>query len=356
MISKESFSKEHILSVWKETGSDPSILQRTIFAFGLLEALYKTGLSFIFKGGTCLIILLDTPRRLSTDIDIVVPAGTDIDRYINEAGKLFPFLGFEEDFRKKSGKIEKRHFYFKFESPLQKKIITVVLDVVFENDPYLKTDKKPIENDLLITEGEPIFVHVPDKNCILADKLTAFAPRTTGIPFGVNKELEIVKQFYDCWTLLSEMDDYDMVKRAYGRLVSIEMNYRNLSMAQTDVLMDTILSCIELIGRGSIGNNYPKYQKGIDAIGLHIFNGNLSGETVGGKACEVMYLAACMMTDEPYEKPDVEAYQKKKLTIKGAKRITYMKNTHPNGYACLLKTFEILEAKGILLEDILKYS
>jgi len=44
---------------------------------------------------------------------------------------------------------------------------------------------------------------------------------------------------------------------------------------------------------------------------LHIFNGNLSGETVGGKACEVMYLAACMMTDEPYEKPDVEAYQEK---------------------------------------------
>ena len=41
---------------------------------GLLEALARTELPFVFKGGTSLMLLLDSPKRLSVDIDIVVPS------------------------------------------------------------------------------------------------------------------------------------------------------------------------------------------------------------------------------------------------------------------------------------------
>lgn len=81
MINPQSFSEEHIREMQKKTGNDPILLERTIFAFGLLEALIRAGLPFVFKGGTSLMLLLNHPRRLSTDIDIVVEPDTDVIPY-----------------------------------------------------------------------------------------------------------------------------------------------------------------------------------------------------------------------------------------------------------------------------------
>jgi predicted nucleotidyltransferase component of viral defense system len=73
----------------KTSRRDPILLERTVYAFGLLEAIARVGMLFVFKGGTNLILLMDKPRRLSTDIDIIVAPGTDIDYYIDEASKIF---------------------------------------------------------------------------------------------------------------------------------------------------------------------------------------------------------------------------------------------------------------------------
>lgn len=89
MICKDNFSLEHIKALEKETVSQLAIIERTMFAFGLLEAISQTGLQFIFKGGSCLMLLLNEPKRFSTDIDIIVPPGTDINDYINKAGHIF---------------------------------------------------------------------------------------------------------------------------------------------------------------------------------------------------------------------------------------------------------------------------
>ena len=92
MFLRENYTAEHIADMRKKTGADPSILERTVFAFGLLEAIRRVGLPCIFMGGTSLLILLKQPRRLSTDIDIIVAPGTDVDAYIEKAGRVFPFL------------------------------------------------------------------------------------------------------------------------------------------------------------------------------------------------------------------------------------------------------------------------
>ena len=93
MLKRENYTREHIDALRKQTEADPSILERTVFAFGLLEALCCVKMPFIFKGGTSLLILLDEPRRLSTDIDIIVAPGTDVDGFIQKAGQIFPFQG-----------------------------------------------------------------------------------------------------------------------------------------------------------------------------------------------------------------------------------------------------------------------
>ena len=181
MLLRENYTTEHILRLREETGADPSILERTVFAFGLLEAIRSVDMPFIFKGGTSLLVMLDEPRRLSTDIDIIVDCDTDVDGYIEKAGKIFPFVSVEEHKRKGLNDIEKRHFRFHFLSPRTGKEINILLDVVFEDNPYLKVMARPIRSRLLLSEGEDLTVSLPDKNCILGDKLTAFAPHTTGI-------------------------------------------------------------------------------------------------------------------------------------------------------------------------------
>lgn len=82
MLSKENFTKDYIERLRKQNRLDPMLLERTIYAFGLLEALARVGMPFIFKGGTSLMLLLNKPRRLSTDIDIIVEGDVEIESWL----------------------------------------------------------------------------------------------------------------------------------------------------------------------------------------------------------------------------------------------------------------------------------
>ena len=356
MLLKENFTDAHLCDLRNITGADPSILERTVFAFGLLEAIRSIELPFIFKGGTSLLLLLDEPRRLSTDIDIIVEPETDIDAYIEKAGKIFPFLGVEENIRKGSNGIEKRHFRFLFESPRTGKEINILLDVVFEENPYLRLDEKPIRNRILLTEGDDLSVRVPNKNCILGDKLTAFAPHTTGIPFGKDKELEIIKQMFDCWTLSREMDDFATVKQVYKDVAKIEMGYRGLAGEEDTVLLDTIASCICIMGRNAIRpDDYKLFISGINSIQGHIFNGKINGENAGSMASEIMYLATCILTgqEECRRISDAESFRAAEIKLKGTKSVRYLRNVDPMAYAYLVESLRILQEAGHFTESLM---
>jgi hypothetical protein len=231
-----------------------------------------------------------------------------------------------------------------------------LLDVVFESNPYLRVSEKPIRSRLLLSDGDALTVTVPDKSCILGDKLTAFAPHTTGIPFGKDKELEIIKQMFDCWTLLQEVDDYGIVAAVYDRVAQIELGYRGLPCDPADALKDTIDSCLCIMGRGGIrSEEYALFLSGINAIQGHIFNGRLNGENAGLMASEVMYLAACLLTGQKAVEHivDAEIYREQVLTMKGAKRIGYIRNVSPSAYAYLVKAFELLQEAGLYRDSIL---
>ena len=356
MLLRDNYTAEHILRLKEETGADPSILERTVFAFGLLEAIRSVDMPFIFKGGTSLLVMLDEPRRLSTDIDIIVDRDTDVDYYIEKAGKIFPFVSVKEHERKGANGIEKRHFRFHFISPRTSKEINILLDVVFEDNPYLKVMERPIRNRLLLSEGEDLMVRLPDKNGILGDKLTAFAPHTTGIPFGIDKELEIIKQLFDCWTLLQEMDDYRTVAEVYDRVSHIELGYRGLDKLPSDCLKDTIDSCLCIMGRGSIrAEDYMYFSSGIGAIQGHIFAGRINGENAGVYASEVMYLATNLLTGltEYNRISNPDDYRDIRLQLKGIKKLHGFRNTNPLAYAYMVKSFQLLNENGLYTEGVL---
>ncbi len=356
MLLRDNYTEDHIRDIRAKTGADLSILERTVFAFGLLEAIRQVEMPFIFKGGTSLLLLLETPRRLSTDIDIIVEPGVDIDSYIQKVGQIFPFRSVEENIRKGSNDIEKRHFRFLFMSPVNGKEINILLDVVFEQNPYQRLIERPIVSSLLLTEGSDLTVQLPDKNCILGDKLTAFAPHTTGIPFGKGKELEIIKQMFDCWSLIHEMDDYRMVTEVYRDVARIEMGYRGLAGSIDTVLLDTIESCVCIMGRNAIrSEDYQNFMSGINSIQGHVIQDRINGENAGLFACEIMYLAACVLTEQTEftRITDPIPFRARELTMKGSKRIRYIRNVDPMAYAYLTEAFRLLQQAGYYIKTIL---
>lgn len=79
MIDPNSRSLEWIIeSCGINKVSDPILMEKTIRAFSLLEALAKSGCPFLFKGGSALMMQLSCTQRVSVDIDIVCPPGTDV--------------------------------------------------------------------------------------------------------------------------------------------------------------------------------------------------------------------------------------------------------------------------------------
>jgi hypothetical protein len=75
MITPQSLTKEWLNELKKQNPKiNPPLLEKMIYALSLVEALKIKGLDFIFKGGTSLVLMLDSPQRLSIDIDIVTQA------------------------------------------------------------------------------------------------------------------------------------------------------------------------------------------------------------------------------------------------------------------------------------------
>ena len=77
MILAESYSGEWIHSHLSKKGFEkinPPLAEKMIHALGLVEALAASGLDFLFKGGTSLILLMTMPGRFSIDVDIITKA------------------------------------------------------------------------------------------------------------------------------------------------------------------------------------------------------------------------------------------------------------------------------------------
>ena len=349
MLSKEMYTDEYIRELQRRTGNDPGLLERVVYAFGLLEAIRKVGLPFCFKGGTSLMLLLDRPRRLSTDIDIIVEPGVDVDHYIHMAGEVFPFLDVEENTRIGKNNIEKRHFRFRYRSPISNRDVSILLDILFEECQYTKLTEKPIRNELLLTEGDDLPVRIPDVNAILGDKLTAFAPHTTGIPFGVDKELEIIKQLFDCGTLFDAMTDLSEVKASYDRIVRSELSYRGLFLSSDAVLRDTICGALCIASRGNPEGDYPLYKDGISRIRNHILGGKFSGEIAGAYACRVLYIAVAILTgQETIKRIEYGSeYGGVKPEIEKAKRFSYLRIVDPVSYGYLAEAAKLLRDAGL---------
>lgn len=223
------------------------LIEKTIRAFSLLEALVRSGCPFVFKGGTSLMLHLNSSKRLSIDIDIICPPGTDIEKYLGKYAEEYGFGNIQLVERVSRTDVSKKHakFFYQvsfFAGRTEEKIL---LDVLFEEIHYNKVVTLPIESPLLKTDGEPVMVNLPSYQDLLGDKLTAFAPHTTGIPFfkgEKNCSMEINKQLYDIASLFDLTNDLTITAETFKKFAVVELAYRNLPTDDIQQVLDDIFN------------------------------------------------------------------------------------------------------------------
>lgn len=252
---------------------DISLAEKTIRAFSLLEALVRSGCPFLFKGGSSLMLHLDTGKRLSIDIDIICPLGTRIDDHLAKCAKEYGFEDVRLVERISRIGVPKRHakFFYQVAYPAEGHTDKILLDVLFEEIHYSKIVELPIESHLLKTYGIPMMVRLPSKEDLLGDKLTAFAPHTTGIPFFKGKKdcsMEIIKQLFDISSLFDLIADLSITAATFKKFAMVELQYRALKTGSIQAVLADIYNtalCIVLRGQDN-PEEFRLLQEGIKRV------------------------------------------------------------------------------------------
>lgn len=319
MIATRTFESGWIKDLSLKFGEgkrgNPELVEKVTKALHLLELLSQSELSFIFKGGTSLLLLLDKIHRFSIDIDIIVEKEKnevtikELEKIATElVEKSSVFYKWEEDERK-TNDIPKSHYKFFYNSavnPAQPHYI--LLDILLENNHYEQTLSKSIKCDFIDHVEPEVQVIMPTVECILGDKLTAFAPLTTGIPYERNKELEIIKQLFDIENLFDEVENLGIVKRTFSQFALQELRYRNQTeMTIENVLEDIFNTSLIICAQGSVCSvEFAKLQDGVNRITDFIFSKRYILRDAVISASKAAYLAQLILKG----KSNVERFNK----------------------------------------------
>jgi len=322
MIKPESLSAEWITEKRKKFGKDPTIIEGMIYALYLLEHLKLSGLDFIFKGGTSLVLLLDQPKRFSVDIDIILDPSikkADLEVYLVKIVDSSNFIRLELDERRSyQPGIPKAHYKFFYVStfstrnrdgrPVSNPERETLLDIVFTENPYPVLVERALQTEWLLTDGYITKVNMPDVDSITGDKMTAFAPNTTGVPYGIEKEKEIMKQLFDIGCLFDHISDIEIVKRAFKNCVRSEIEYRpDRKIESPDQVLRDIVATSLMISRIaglSFKETIPELneiQTGINQFRHYVFEGTFGLLDAKLAVSKAAYLAAIILTDHKGE-------------------------------------------------------
>ena len=299
MIAQKSISKEWIEAVAKSNKTDKTLVEKVIRALLLLEGLSESGLNYIFKGGTALMLLFNSGKRLSVDIDIIVPEkNKDLTEILQRICETKGFTAFEKQKRIAETNIEKEHYKLMFISALNNQEAHILLDVLKEKIHYQNIIELPIDSTFVNQKNEFVMVRLPDFNNILGDKLTAFAPNTTGIPYRKgNKEMgmEIIKQMYDIGCLCDKADNPETVSAVFSSFAETELLYRENQSNIDDVLDDIIETALSVCLRQNLGkSDFNILSKGIIQVKPFIFSEPFHLERAITHAAKAAYIASAI--------------------------------------------------------------
>ncbi len=318
MIDKGTLTQQWIDKVSKSNrNADKILVEKVISALLMLEGLSNVGLPFIFKGGTALMLLMNSAKRLSIDIDIIIAkAPKDLENMMQETGQAQGFNKVELQHRTTASDIEKAHYKF-FYTPIHQTHPGddyVLLDILFEANNYSNVSLHEIKSQFISNTGTAAKITMPSVEDLLGDKLTAFAPNTTGVPYIRNENsmsMEIIKQLYDVGNLFDAVSDLEIIKTTFSKFVKTEIAYRNLGKVSPAVVLEDIYQtalCISLRGADGKGD-FDELQKGIQRVTGFIFSEPYHLDKAITHAAKAAYLSRLIATNQT----TIEKYKDPKL-------------------------------------------
>lgn len=277
MILPETFTPAWLKTVASQFGktTDLKLLEKVVRALSLLELLRTQNLSFVFKGGTSLILHFDQPRRFSIDIDIVMAHRPDnLSALFDAVVANGTFSRWADDSDRKSHQhIPVAHYKFFYTSQIDNSgnragfgEEPILLDILYAQPNYARLVDKPLTHPWLQVTEPVLSVQMPDVNCLLGDKLTAFAPNTTGILYSKNRPLEVVKQLFDIALLFDHATDLAATRQTFERLAEQEIAFRQLAISSSDVLNDSFETALLLSRRDDKDKRFLFLRDGIKRL------------------------------------------------------------------------------------------
>lgn len=304
-----------------------------------------------------MLLLKDSRHRLSIDIDIICPPGTEIEPYLQKY-KEFGFIDYKPIARiQRSKDIPKSHSKFYYNVAFlddNDRQESILLDVLNEDCHYEQVAEVPIESPFLKTENPVSLVKVPSVGDILGDKLTAFAPNTTGIPYykinsdGTKKDcsMEIIKQLYDISRLFEVTKDLTVTSKSFSKIADVELSYRGMADNPSVIFDDIRNTSICIATRGMEGNgNFEMLQSGITRIRSFMFRRGYRIEDAIVDSARAAYIATMLEVGQM----DMERYSGDPLSVADLSvssalpdRLKRLRRQSPEAFYYWAKTSELL--------------
>jgi hypothetical protein len=241
------FTREHIE---KHRFNAPATLaEEAVHCLELVAELVEAGLSFQFKGGNSLLLILPEPKRFSIDVDIATDASREqIEHCLDAIVQQFQvFKRWEKRQHKTKPWLPIASYYLYFGSVINEGTETsIMLDAQLRRSPY-KTGKKKIECGKLYKSAT--LVELPLPSSIIGDKLLTLGPNTLGIPVGKGKEAQRLKHVFDVSRLLAVQPLLSEIRESFTACLRHENEIQDpgrstvKAFTADEIINDTVTFC-----------------------------------------------------------------------------------------------------------------
>lgn len=291
ILTRNCYTRDWLLQQVARTGTQDVILEKCIHALTLVAALSEEGLDFVFKGGTSLMLHLNPVQQLSIDVDIA--SLEPFERVTEVLGRICngkPFKAWSHQDWRDGENPPTRYFKLTYDSALRPgEEDSVQLDVLVTKSPHPVIEEKVVIADFVELERE-VKVRIPSVNCLLGDKLAAFAPTTIGVlyqPYSKKtgeptepRPIRVMKQLFDVGELFAAATDFGAIAASYRQHFEEQNDFRGGRFTIEDALEDTLGACyslsqIELKPIADDGNR-AFFKTGVDALNTHLIRSRLS--------------------------------------------------------------------------------
>jgi hypothetical protein len=241
VASEKYFTKEHIQSHMFD--ASPALAEQAIHCLELVTELSFAGLSYQFKGGNSLLVLLQDPKRFSIDVDIATDQTAEaieavLDKIIKECGV---FQKWSKRQHKTKPWIPLSSYYLFYVSHFSKPEDSfVMLDCQMSKSPYATRTVPVACSDLYSTI---VKTDVPTASSLVGDKLLTLGPATLGIPLGKGKGAQRIKHVFDVSLLLNADVALNDIRESFTACIAHENTLQRKAITAKDLLSDTLLFC-----------------------------------------------------------------------------------------------------------------